>query len=265
MKNIIKLLFFLLISGVFACGSQQKMGKGNSGKPMVVLKLDDLWFKNGQVHPGWQQVVDFLNEQNITGTIGLIGESLEDADASYYQWIKKRHKEGHEIWHHGYCHCKPAVDGVEKREFRGTDYTYQLEQLSKAQQLAREKLGIKLRSFGAPYNSTDANTPFALGQITEIKVWMYKETSAPSDKFIIKRISEVNIEYPVHVPDFEKFKAGYEAHKNEPILIIQGHPRSWVEDKKRFETFRQIVRFLQAEGVQFTTPYAYYQQVKKTL
>ncbi|MEO0340029.1 MAG: hypothetical protein AAF242_12540, partial [Bacteroidota bacterium] len=72
------------------------------------------------------------------------------------------------------------------------------------------------------------------------------------------RISEVNIEYPVHIPDLEKLKAGYEKYKNEPVLVIQGHPRSWIDDPSRFETFKQIIYFLKEEKVRFTTPYAYY-------
>lgn len=249
---------FVLLLFFSACSSPRNLTR-NTKKPFVVLKLDDLWYENGLVHPGWQQVVDFLNEQKVTGTIGLICDSLEDGDSTYYQWIKQRHSEGYEIWHHGLCHCKPTVDGVEQREFRGTDYDYQLENLTRAQRLTQEKLGITLRSFGAPYNSTDDFTAQAMAQIPDLKVWMYKETKTPTDKFILPRIAEVNIEYPVHVPDFEQFKAGYEKFKDEPILVIQGHPRSWVEDKSRFETFKKIVAFLQSENVRFTTPYAYYQ------
>ncbi len=240
-----------------ACKGPQNLAT-NADKPLIVLKLGDLWYERGLVHPGWQQVIEFLNQEKITGTIGLVCDSLEEGDSTYFQWIKNRAAEGYEIWHHGYCHCKPKVDGIEKREFRGMGYAYQAGNITKAQRLAQEKLGITLRSFGAPYNSTDEFTAQALAQIPDIKVWMYKETEAPTDKFVIKRIPEVNIEYPVHVPDFEQFKTGYNQFRGESILVIQGHPRSWVEDPGRFETFKQIVHFLKSEGVRFTTPYAYY-------
>lgn len=244
-----------------ACNSQKSMVAAKA-RPYVILKLDDLWFEQGLVHPGWQQVVAYLNQQKIKGTIGLIADSLEEADSSYIQWMKQREQEGYEIWNHGYCHCKPMVDGEEQREFRGTDYAYQLESLLKAQRLAQEKLGITMHSFGAPYNSTDDFTAKALAQIPDLKVWIYKESKTPTEKFTLPRIAEVNIEYPVHIPDFEQFKNGYEQFKNEPILVIQGHPRSWVEDSSRFEEFKQIVTFLQSEGVLFTTPYQYYQLIK---
>jgi len=228
-------------------------------KTNVILKLDDLWQEDSLVHTGWEQVVDFLDEEEVTGTIGIVCESLETDDQAYFDWVKARQQAGYEIWHHGYCHCKPMVDGQAKREFRGTDYAYQLAHLQHAQNLAKEKLGITMKTFGAPYNSTDSNTVKALDQLEDIKVWMYKETRFPTNKYVVKRIKEVNIEYPVHIPVFEKLKAGYNKHKDEPLLVIQGHPRSWVEEPERFDTFKKIVLFLKAEGVEFTTPYAYYE------
>ncbi|MEL7117916.1 MAG: DUF2334 domain-containing protein [Bacteroidota bacterium] len=264
MKAINKIPFIsCLILLLLSSCSSSKFFKGDADQPFVVLKLDDLWYEKGLVHPGWLQVVDFLNKEKVRGTIGLICDSLEEGNEDYFQWIKDRQAEGYEIWHHGYCHCKPTVDGEEKREFRGTSFEYQVEHLLKAQRLGKVKLDIEFKSFGAPYNSTDEFTAKALDQIPGLKVWMYKETKAPTNKYILKRISEVNIEYPVHVPDFEQLKAGYNKHKNEPILVIQGHPRSWVDDPARFETFKQIILFLKEEKVQFTTPYSYYQSQKK--
>lgn len=227
-------------------------------KPMVILKLDDLWFEEGLVHPGWIKVVDFLDSMEVKGTIGIVGNSLEEGDATYFNWIKERHIEGYEIWHHGFCHCRHKEGDIEIREYRGEDLAAQTESLLKTQQLAQEKLGITLRSFGAPYNSTDEYTASALAEIPALKVWMYKETDEPTDKCLLPRIAEVNIEYPVHQPDFEQFKAGYEQFKNEPVLVIQGHPRSWAGDENRFEEFKRIIFFLVKEKVTFVTPYGYY-------
>ncbi|GAA4825063.1 hypothetical protein GCM10023331_06870 [Algivirga pacifica] len=224
----------------------------------MILKLDDLWYEDGLVHPGWVQVFQFLKEEEVQGTIGLVCNSLEEGRDAYFQWIKDRKSEGHEVWHHGYCHCKPVVKEKAEREFRGTDYTYQYEHLSRASELAKEKLGITLRTFGAPYNSTNEHTAKALDSLPEIKVWLYKETTVPTSKQVLKRIPEVNIEYPVHVPDFLKFKEGYEKYRSEKLLVIQGHPRSWVENPERFEEFKRIVLFLKSEKVRFTTPYDYH-------
>lgn len=228
-------------------------------QPVIILKLDDLWYEDGLVHPGWIQVMDFLQEEEVVGTVGVVCNSLEAASHDYYQWIKDREAEGHEIWHHGYCHCKPVIDGQEFREFRGTGYDYQYDHLSKVQQLAREKLGIVFKTFGAPYNSTDDNTAKALDHLSDIKVWLYKETDSPTNKFVLDRIAAVNIEHPVHIPDYDKFLEGFVAHKDKAVLVIQGHPRSWVEETGRFEAFKEIIHYLKKKGTRFTTPYRYYQ------
>ncbi|MDP5172128.1 MAG: polysaccharide deacetylase family protein [Bacteroidia bacterium] len=252
-------LFLLIAVILLGCSTPPK---SIEHKPQVILKLDDLGYEEGLVHPGWQKVVDFLNEEKVIGTIGLIGDSFLEGDSAYFQWIKDRHEEGYEIWNHGFCHCKPMVDSVEHREFRGMSFGYQLNQVQQTQQLAKEKVGITLTSFGAPYNSTDSATAAALAQIPELTIWMYKETTFPTEKTILPRIPEVNIEYPVHVPDVDQFKAGYAQFKSEPVLIIQGHPRSWTEDSIRWDNFTAIVHFLKSEGVTFTTPQAYVRGMK---
>lgn len=229
-----------------------------SSKPLVILKLDDLWCKNNVVHQGWENVIDFLNSQDVIGTIGIIGNSLEEDNPGYFEWVKQREKEGYEIWNHGLCHCRSEVNGTEIREFRGKEARSQSESIARTQTLAKEKLGITMHTFGAPYNSTDEHTAETLAKNADLVIWLYKDTKAPTDKFLLNRIPEVNIEYPVHNPDFEKFQLGYEKFKTEPILIIQGHPRSWTEDVSRFENFQKIILFLKNEGVTFTTPYEYY-------
>ncbi len=249
------LLCFLFLFGNFVMLAQV---------PQVILKLDDLKYEQGLVHPGWIQVIDFLKAEHTTGTIGLIGNSLEKDQAAYFDWIKDRHDEGFEIWHHGYCHCQWEEGEKKIREYRGTSFEDQVESLQKTQNLAQEKLGITLRSFGAPYNSTDQNTVQAMYSIPDLKVWMYRNTKGPSAQLDLRRISAVNIEYPTHNADFKQFKKNYKKYKEEPLLVIQGHPKSWVEDPKRFDDFKKIVRYLKKQGTVFTTPYAYYLEKEKS-
>ena len=253
-KVFIKIYFFLLFIST-ACNSV-KPKFAQAQKPYVILKLDDLWCKDDVVHPGWEKVISFLNEQEIKGTIGLIGESLEKENLEYFKWIKNREQEGHEIWNHGFCHCRDREVGIS--EFRGKSEEDQFRSIQQTQVLAEEKLGITLRTFGAPYNNTDQETINALEEISDLKVWLYKETELPTDKYIMDRIPEVNIEYPVHQPDYEKFVLGYRKNEHEALLVIQGHPRSWTEDESRFSEFKKIITFLQKEQVEFITPYEYY-------
>lgn len=255
---------FLLIMATLASTSTL-LSAQSSGSPSVILKLDDLAYqKNGTVHAAWKQVFDYLNTRGVKATIGVIASSLEMGDRNYFAWIKAQHERGHEIWNHGYCHCKPSgADGEELREFQGPDFNYQLHHLERSQKLAVEKLGFPFHTFGAPYNATDSLTAVALRALPDIKVWLYNRTDYSGGKYIMKQVPGVNIEYPVHVPDFKKFRKGYRANPDASVFVIQGHPQSWYGDKKKMKNFKKIVEFLIDEGVKFTIPYDYYSANEK--
>ena len=75
------------------CGTScavQKKQVAESTPPQVILKLDDLWYEDGLVHPGWVQVIDFLQKQEVVGTVGVVCNSLEEGGDDYFQWIKDR-------------------------------------------------------------------------------------------------------------------------------------------------------------------------------
>ena len=224
-------------------------------RPRVVLKLDDFRADRG-VHQGWDQTFAFLNTLGVTASIGVIGEGLEEPDEAAAQWLIRQDALGHELWNHGYCHCQSGQGTAQWREFRSTDAQFQTASIRRTQWLAQDRLGITLRSFGAPYNSTNAATAQALSSAPDLTVWMFKDTgeTAPADVQLLPRIAGVNIEYPVHVPDFDEFVAGYARHRDELVLVIQGHPQSWVEDPARFTEFQRIIEFLIAEGAEFVTP-----------
>jgi peptidoglycan/xylan/chitin deacetylase (PgdA/CDA1 family) len=240
------------------CGAAKTPAAATTA-PQLILKLDDAWFEQGLVHPGWLEVFAYLNERNIVATIGLVGGKTEDAPAAYYDWLRSQAERGHEIWNHGWCHCKP---GDTLREFRGTGYDYQLDQLQKTQAIAKEKMAITLTSFGAPYNSTDEATERALAAIPELTVWMYPHEGRSTEKIILPRIAEVNIEYPVHQPDFARFREAYLANLDKEVLIIQGHPRSWHDQEGRMAEFRKIIEFLRQRNTVFTTPARYAAETK---
>ncbi|MEL7783158.1 polysaccharide deacetylase family protein [Citromicrobium bathyomarinum] len=251
------LLAFALGGALSACASLTGVEEaGSSPAPAIVLKLDD-FRADGGIHPGWEEVFRFLEAQDVTATIGVIGEGLEEPRQEAVDWLLARDARGHELWNHGYCHCRSGEGAAQVREFRGRSLAEQQAAIARTQYLGERVLGITFSTFGAPYNSTDANTARVLADRDDVRVWMYKDTSeeaAPSRKSPLPRIAAVNIEYPVHIPDFESFRAGYAAHRDEPVLVIQGHPRSWVDDPARMEEFRRIVMFLKAEGAQFVTP-----------
>jgi peptidoglycan/xylan/chitin deacetylase (PgdA/CDA1 family) len=250
------LMLLSLIAGCTTNPADSNTPPINKSPQYVILKLDDLNPENGRVHAGWLKTFEYLNEQQVIATIGLIGESLEnDNQSAYFDWVKQQVEQGHEIWNHGYCHCREdKKSGFRVSEFKGTDEAHQYKNLQRTQQLAKQRLGISLSAFGAPYNATDENTAKALDQIPEIKTWMFKETSFTTSKKLLTRDVALNIEAPVHIPNEIKFIAEFPKYQNQAVITIQGHPRSWVKDKKRWESFTKIIQFLKSQNIQFTTP-----------
>jgi peptidoglycan/xylan/chitin deacetylase (PgdA/CDA1 family) len=225
--------------------------------PVVILKLDDINTKGGHgpqapVSPRWQRVTDFIVKNKLKAAFGIIGSSLEQDNPAYFQWIKELDKSGTiEFWNHGYKE-RTAADKI--GEFEGS-YEDQKRSLEQTQRLAKEKLGIELKAFGAHWSGANAATAQALAEIPEIKMIFYFP-EVPG-KLVFPRI--LTIENPTFVPDFEKFKAIYESRaKNAPVLAMQGHPNQW--DEKRWAGFVKIVEFLKAQGCVFMTPSQYLAQ-----
>jgi peptidoglycan/xylan/chitin deacetylase (PgdA/CDA1 family) len=222
-----------------------------------VLKLDDAWYEEGFIHPGWTQVFDYLNDKNIVATIGIIGERMQEGSPQYYDWLKAQDARGHEVWNHGWCHCKPVVGGEEVREFRGTSYATQLQGLQQTQALALDKMGLTLTTFGAPHNAVDTITARALAMLPELNGWLYAPNNMATTKTKYPRIPALDMEQPVHVPNPNSLIAAWEQYQHEPLIVLQGHPRSWVADGSRMEDFRRIIEFLESKKVRFITPRQY--------
>lgn len=251
-----KLLIAVLLIGLMSCGLT-KRSQHQPSSPQIILKLDDAWAEGDAVHPGWRQVFEYLNEVEVLGTIGVIGGRNQEPSPAYYNWLKAQASLGHELWNHGWCHCKGEGNVM---EFRGNDYAYQYDHLVQTQRIIKRETGITLCSFGAPYNAVDSVTATALAAIPDLAIWMYPPSKIKTAKITLPRTPDVNIEYPVHQPDFESFRAGYLAHQDEPVLVIQGHPRSWMTDG-RLDEFIKIIEFLRQRNTVFTTPSRYAKQV----
>ena len=145
------------------------------------------------------------------------------------------------------------VNGEKFHEFWKTSYADQKKHLLKTQDLAKEKLGITLHTFGAPGNAMDDNTLKVIEECDDIMVLFFGSDNF--SKLDLKRFS--SIEYPTHNPDFQKFQLNYDAEK--PYQVFQGHPNSW--DEQRFTEFTKIIDFLVQNEVTFINPYEYYRLV----
>jgi peptidoglycan/xylan/chitin deacetylase (PgdA/CDA1 family) len=227
----------------------------------ILIKVDDLRKSGKTVHPRWQRLVDFLKQRKIKAGIGIICNSLEGDNPEYVQWIKSQRATGLiEFWNHGYDHRQWTENDKKLQEFVGTSYEHQKEHLTRANRLAREKLGFTLPAFGAPFNATDATTIKVLQEDVDTKIWLYGDIRTTAGKLVLDRVGRVNIENPIFKPSLEKFVDGYNRYPDRKFFVIQGHPSQWTDDG--FEQFVKIVDFLTGAGAIFTTPTEYAQRAE---
>jgi peptidoglycan/xylan/chitin deacetylase (PgdA/CDA1 family) len=242
-----------LLTGLFF-GPVTNGGETTEKPPqIIILKLDDVIAQGtdarSPVPPRWQRVADFVEESHIKASFGIIGFSLEQDNRAYFDWIKNLHQKGNiEFWNHGY---KNRKDADKTGEFEDT-FEKQKTALERTQKLAKEKLGIELKVFGAHWSGTNKDTAKALEGIPEITMLFYDPRD--SKKFVFEQV--LALENPIFVPDAEKFKELYEARaKNKTCLALQGHPNAW--DEKRWAGFVKIIEFLKSQGCVFMTPSEY--------
>lgn len=205
----------------------------------------------------WRKFVEFIERKRIKAGLGLIARHLENGNDEFVIYAKVLcNKDAFEIWNHGYDHLRVGYldDGEVICEFKHTSHQYQLEHLLKAQQLASNKLGIIMHTFGAPENAIDDATREALGSIDELEVWYFG--LANSDKFLINRVAE--IERPLLHPNFNEFVTRYD--EKLPLLALQVHPAAWSDVD--FEEFERIIDFLLDRQVKFVNPYEYYKMIQ---
>jgi len=109
--------------------------------------------------------------------------------------------------------------------------------------------------FRAPGNNFDKTTLKLIDEQTNIKVWLYGDPT--SSKFVLHRSTE--IEYPIRNPDFSEFIKHY--NPTSEYHVFQLHPDTW--DNNKFNQFTQIIDYMIAQGVTFTTHYAYWEMKNK--
>lgn len=223
----------------------------------IILKADDVRRDPEHILPlRWQTFIARIETYGIQAALGVIGNSLEGDHPAYFDRLKTLHHRGRfELWNHGYDH---VLNGTNNRgesycEFSNTSLEHQRDHLVRTQGLAREKLGITLRTFGAPGNRIDDATRIAIDGIDDIEVWLYGPPQ--SKKRVLRR--STNIEYPTHNPDFAQFLA--HDQPDPEYLVLQVHPNSW--DENRLSQFDQIIRHLIARNCVFTLPHSYHKHL----
>ena len=229
-------------------------------RQLIILKADDLIYdKEKIISDNWNRFLHFVVSKKIKSSVGLIGNSLETEDERYFYLLKYLCRTGViELWNHGYNHLLHGQDlsGELYDEFRNKPLDFQMEQLRKTQELGKEKLDLTIRTFGAPGNAIDSTTILALDAFNEIKVWFFGLDG--SDKLVLRRNTE--IEFPIGNPDYNSFIKNYDASKD--YLVFQIHPNQW--DENQFNSFKEIISFLNSRSLTFILPYEYYNSVITT-
>jgi hypothetical protein len=236
-------------------------GDADGGAPamprqVIILKLDDLRADPSN-RARFQRVADIIGKKKIKASFGIIAIGYLDdgTKQSLYDWTKQLAARGDiEFWHHGLDHTRDPDGGW--AEFANRDLAYQTEHLKTPEDLLKDKCGITLRSFGAPFNANDTTTVEAMKAVPDIRVWMFPDTAAAPQLLLTNR---VDMETATGVLDAPYFIGNYDQASSARYMVLQGHPPFW--DDSEMASFEQIVTFLLDRGVTFMTPYEYYRQV----
>lgn len=214
--------------------------------PKIVVKLDDFKPVRGAVHARWKRVADFAADRKIKVGFGIICAGMADQDGEFFAWTKQRHSSGAiEFWFHGWDHSQEG----KLMEFSGRPYDYQKQHVADSQRVAREKLGFAFKSFGAPFNATDATAAKVIGEDPDLAVWMYGSPGQTGGKLALERCYAVSLESPTLIANYGAFIEGYAHNRGAPYFVLQGHPAGWGDD--RFEQFEKIIDFLLTQKVEF--------------
>lgn len=270
MKNVLRKVFIWF--GIAAVGIAAA-APGSDGvaekTPVILLKLDDLTSKglkgSTPVRHSWRILDEYLHGLKIPYAVGVHCETFETDHPATIDWMKERIERGDvEFWCHGFASARATrPDGtLEPGEFE-CSYEEQYATLRKCQDLAKEKLGVPLRTFGEHWSGVNEQTGRALAAIPEFEIWLYSYGPAGpgeiSGKYVYPRY--MSIEYRTFVPKLDEFRKQWEkVGKMQPVLVLQGHPQSWgwEPDTERWQEFRKIIDFLRSEGCTFSTPSEYY-------
>lgn len=226
----------------------------------VILKLDDLGVLNSVL--ACAPAMDFMLANNLKFGMGAIAARF-DATAPavltpYMNAVNAKGEKLMEIWHHGFDHSRDNPVGT--WEFRGRPYADQKASFENADQTLKNLLGIQMRSFGTPYNQSDAVTNTVISENPNYKVMMFSSVKSTSNgiTYLDNRVNMENgtglAEYSFFIKNYNNAKANYTDY-----MILQGHPNFFSSGSNNLEQFKLILKFLMSEGVEFVTPYEYYQ------
>jgi hypothetical protein len=228
----------------------------------IILKLDDLGVQNSVL--ACSHALDYMVANKIKFGMGAIAVRFDaTAPGVLAPYMTAVNNQGHklmEIWHHGYDHSQNNPTGT--WEFRGRPYADQKASFENADQAIFNLLGVQMKSFGTPYNQSDAVTNTVFSENPNYKVFMFSSVKSTTNgiTYVDNRVNMENgtglAEYSYFVKNYNSSKANYTNY-----MTLQGHPNYYTAGSNNLEQFKLILKFLVSEGVEFVTPYEYYQSI----
>jgi peptidoglycan/xylan/chitin deacetylase (PgdA/CDA1 family) len=251
----VRLCISIFIISMFWCGSTI------NAQPKIIIKLDDLEAKQSSIDaciPTFEYLVS--NEIKAGWGVMRFGNATENHIKILKNYVAKTNPKGEalfELWHHGLDHTRDNPLGP--WEFSGTSYAYQKSHFDSASRILKNKLGVTARTFGAPYNQTDATLHQVMSEDSNMKVILFAQQSPSAASGILNLSNRVNMESSTGVVNYDYFVGNYNAKKSiyKNYMVLQGHPPQWTTDSLKNE-FKKIITFLRAEGCEFITPFGYY-------
>lgn len=236
-------------------------------KQFVILKADDFSQGSpGKVSNYWKQFFSYLLPRKIKSSAGIILVCASSYDAESVAYIKALHNSGMvEFFHHGWNHVSgTTADDLEKvdaskraYEFQGTSYAFQKTHFEAGMQAAREHLGITLRTFGAPFNATDATTDRVLDESADIKTVFFECRGCSKFRLLQTAKAETN----TGLVDYAYFLEQHRAHAAEDCLVYQLHPQYSAFPPRFHSDFVPMIAYLITDEVTFLTPMDYYKMM----
>lgn len=207
----------------------------------IIMKYDDLTVEN---LAAFARVADFSIQGGYPIAMGLVGQSLAQGSSFYKNKLKEWSQAGIEIWNHGYVHTM--------EEFSSASYEQQCQSIVNTQKLMKSELGVSAVTFGSPHNNSTETTIRALKDVApEIKNYLFAvDGTAISDAR--QMLVRCDMEITTGNIDFDFFKKNYEALKDFPYMVIQGHPSFWAAQD--LEQNEKIIVYLRNQGNIFVTP-----------
>jgi hypothetical protein len=225
----------------------------------IILKLDDVQGISNSTTASL--TLNYLVANKLKAAIGTVA-GRNDASAlsvfsSYLNQVNTSGDKLFEIWHHGLEHIQFATNPI-TYEYEGTPYSYQKSNFDKANQFVLDDLRVQMRSFGAPFNQTDATTNTVIAENSNYKVTMFSSPAPEFSTGIMNLNNRVNMENGTGKPEYAYFLTNYNANKSsyKDYMVLQGHPSVWTSTQ--LAEFNNIINFLKAEGAEFVTSFEYY-------